>query len=108
MEQLKIRAAEVPAKPGDFGASVVGHDLVVPEQVARIFVAHGVRDATGMLSYIDAFPSTVAHDLQWSVSDVLEGLKSLRVSLSGHVSEAFLNPQRPRRRAYGALPPRVR
>src|ERR1700757_364476 len=70
MVRLKIMAAGRPASPGDFGAAIEGSALVLPEEIAAVFRSYGIDDVLGMLAYVDAFPSTIARDLHWSVSDV--------------------------------------
>jgi hypothetical protein len=105
MVRLKIKAAERTAKPGDFGASIEGSDLLLPEEIANVFNTYGLHEVTEILSYVDAFPSTIATDLHWSPSDVQDGLIALRQQLSGYVDEAFLTAKRGPQRRYGALPP---
>jgi len=97
MDMLKIKAVPSAARPGNFGAKVVGSELRLPESVANAFAAHGVRNATDLVSYLHAFPSAIAADLHWNVRDVLRGLDELSVQLSGFVADEILSPpQRPR------------
>jgi hypothetical protein len=105
MVRLKIMAAGRPASPGDFGAAIEGSALVLPEEIAAVFRSYGIDDVLGMLAYVDAFPSTIARDLHWSVSDVQHGLGTLRDQLTGHVDQSFLTVKRGPQRSYGALPP---
>lgn len=105
MNPLQIRAADWPAEPGDFRASVhEASSLLLPRDVASALASHGVRNAAEFVSYVDSFPSAVAAELNWSVADVLNAVSKLRDQLRGHVDEAILSPPR-RQHGYGALNP---
>jgi hypothetical protein len=102
---LFIRPVRRDAQPGDFGATVSGTDLILPEDVARTFMAHDVRTAADLLSYIYTFPTAVAEELRWKPADLKRGLARLKGQLAGHVDDFFLNPPAIPARHYGASDP---
>jgi hypothetical protein len=108
MDMLRIKAVQSAAQPGNFGAKVVGRELTLPEKVASAFAAHGVRNATDLVSYLHTFPSAIAADLQWNVADVLRGLDVLSAQLSGLVEDDVLSPPPRPRVHFGARNPMVR
>jgi hypothetical protein len=107
MTPLTIRAVSpLHATPGNLGAIVEGDYLLLPEPVARLFHAAGVRNGAELLSYLYSFPGAVAVTLHWTLSDVGVATKALHDQLRGHVDEAILDPPRQPKRTYGALYPR--
>jgi len=105
MDMLRIKPVQSDARPGNFGAKIVGSDLMLPEDIASAFAAHGVRNATDLVSYVHAFPSAIAADLHWNVADVLKGLRVLSAQLSGLVDDEILSPPPRPRVHFGALNP---
>jgi hypothetical protein len=102
---MKLKPARLDFRPGDFGAAVVGGDLMLPEDIVNVLASHGVRTAAELVSYLQTFPSAVAHELHWTVSDVMKGLTSLGGQLRGYVDDAILNPPQRPKMGYGALDP---
>src|SRR5271166_5033479 len=94
MNPLKITSGMSEAAPGNFGATVDASNsrLLIPDDLATALASHGIRTATDFVSYVQTFPSAVAMELNWSVSDVLRGLENLKNQLRGHVDDAILNP----------------
>jgi hypothetical protein len=105
MNPLRIKGIPSTWSRGDFGAVVRGSDLTLPQEVAETFVKHGVRNADDLVSYVQTFPSSIARDLQWDVTDVFHGLTRLRTQLSGYVADDVLNPPQRHAKGYGAMNP---
>jgi hypothetical protein len=107
MRLLTIRPIQSAARRGDFDGTIdeSGLALELPEQIASSLKSHGVRTAGEMVSYIEAFPSAIAAELQWTVPDVLRGLENLRKKLRGHVDDAVLNPSTREQHSFGAMNP---
>ena len=91
--------------PGEFGAEVADNVLRLPELVASSFRAVGARDAIDALSYLEAFPTAIANQLQWNVSDVVHAGDMLKKQLRGHIADELLAPSEPTQRVYGAIKP---
>jgi len=107
VEPLKIAGCDVSAERGDFDGFIdeSRHALMLPEKIAGTFKSHGVFTAAKMLSYLESFPSAIAAELDWTVPEVVRGLRTLRTKLKGHVDDALLEPSRPGRFSYGAMNP---
>ncbi len=84
--------ADESAAPGDFHGRIIGDKLVLPKEVAEVLRRQGVRTAEDLMSYLQAFPSSVADALHWSVGDVGRATQNLREALRGHIGEEHLNP----------------
>ena len=84
--------ADERAAPGDFHARIMGDKLVLPKEVADALQRLGVRTAEDLMSYLQAFPSSVADALHWSVGDVRSATQNLKEKLRGHIGEEHLNP----------------
>ncbi|MBS0224431.1 MAG: hypothetical protein JSR91_27235 [Proteobacteria bacterium] len=84
--------ADESAAPGDFHARIIGGTLVLPEEVAGPLRRQGVRTAEDLVSYLQAFPSSVADALHWSVGDVRRATQNLKETLRGHIGEEHLDP----------------
>lgn len=93
------------AGSGDFGASVDGAVVHVPQDVMRAADALGARSVEHLYSFAHLFPSAVAQLLGWEWEEVVRAREKLKVLLEGIVDEAILNPASPKEREYGALPP---
>ena len=106
MSPLTIRSEHSTSRPGDLGARVHDHDLLLPDEVAQLFAIFGVRDAVTLLAYLYAFPSSVASGLHWDIQEVTQAREKLRKLLKGHVDSRFLiEPRSAPNRAYGAIDP---
>jgi len=57
------------------------------------------------MSYIQSFPSSVAHTLHWSLSDVNDATAKLRSELQGHIPDVHLNLQGHQNPPLGAIDP---
>ena len=109
MSVLAISPKHIPhASKNGFGAEVLGSNLMVPQDLAVVLDRLSVRTAEDFISYLHAFPNTVATLLNWSLQDVLEARSSLISRLHGIVDEDILDPPRVLRRAYGARFPTER
>lgn len=106
MPAVIIKADHRPVTSGDFGAVVTKSELRLPEQVAKALSDQGVRTAAEAVSYLQAFPSFIAKELNWDVADVARGLEALRRQLSGVVDDAVLRSGPKPTVSYGALDPR--
>jgi hypothetical protein len=68
-------------------------------------MGQGVRTAADLVSYMDAFPSAVAHLLHWPLRDVSAAKARLVAQLAGHEpAEALRSPSR-RAPPLGAMDP---
>ncbi len=107
MQPLTIKPTKSAVRRGDFDGIIdeSGLALELPERIASTLNSHGVRTAGEMVSYIEAFPSAIAADLQWTVPDVLRGLENLRSKLRGHVDDAVLDVRTRDRHSFGAMNP---
>lgn len=79
---LRIAAHGRPAKPGDLAAMVEGDTLLVPEAVAHLARSGGLRTASELVSYMEAFPSAVASQLHWKLEDVTVAVTNLHRQLT--------------------------
>lgn len=102
---LVASVSEKHAYPSDFGAKVSGTTLLVPENVASALKRLSVRSAEEFVSYLRTFPSALAQELGWDVSEVVKAREALVNELRGIVSDELLDSPPPRRRGYGALNP---
>ncbi|SRR5260370_25792557 len=94
MTELMIKPAEGKRPgddaPGDFHASIVGSDLVLPESIASKLKSQGIRTAAELLSLVNGFPSAVAFLLNWSIPDATRAADILRSQMRGHIDSFFL------------------
>ena len=90
------------ANKRDFGAEVFGSNLLVPQDLAVALDRLSVRTAEDFISYLHAFPGTLAALLNWSLQDVIQARSSLISRLHGIVDEKILDPPPTPRRTYGA------
>lgn len=103
---LRISAASgLRAARGDFNARLVGDELQVPPEIARVLSRHKVRTAEELLDRSRSFPSALATALGWTIRDLVDARAALVGLLTGHVRDVFLNPTDPPRVALGALAP---
>lgn len=103
MARLAISPKQIPyANKNDFGAEVLGSNLMVPQDLAVALDRLSVRTADDFISYLHSFPDTLAALLNWTLQDVLNARTSLISRLHGVVDENILDPPPLRRRAYGA------
>ena len=90
------------ARKADFEAEVSGSRLLVPQDLAIALDRLSVRTAEDFVSYLYAFPGTVATMLKWSVQDVIHARATLISRLHGFVDEKVLDPPAVPKRTYGA------
>ena len=108
MGHLRIASNGKPAARGNFGADVAGTTLFLSPEVVSALKSHGVMTAEEFVSYVQTFPTAIAEDLDWDVSDVQRGLAILTSQLRGLIPDDMLDPKDVRgRRPYGALDPRL-
>jgi hypothetical protein len=69
MASVVIEADDEQVIPGDLNAHVQDDKLLLPREVADALRKDGVRTAEDLLSYMTAFPSSVAYQLHWSLLD---------------------------------------
>lgn len=105
MRPLQIKPAAVRETPGDLRARLKDDNLLLPDRVAMAFAALGIRTAADLVSYLQAFPTSVADELGWEPQDVHHALALLRKQLRGRVDDSILNPSLRREPAYGAVLP---
>jgi hypothetical protein len=104
--QLKPLATSTN-RPGDFGARVVGNTLLLPQRVLYALEKLAVRNGVELVSFVNAFPSSVASALGWSIDEVTQARTALLKELRGVLPDDVLNPSLSPRRGFGALPPIV-
>jgi len=103
MPLLAISPKEIPhASKNGFGAEVLGSRLLVPQDLAVALDRLSVRTAEDFISYLHAFPGTLATLLNWSLDDIIDARSSLISKLHGVVDENILDPPTIPQRAYGA------
>ena len=108
MSHLRIASNDRRAVPGNFGAVVGGTTLFLPIEVVSALKSHDVMTAEEFVSYVQTFPTAIAQDLSWNISDVQRGLAILTSQLRGLIPDDMLDPKDVRgRRPYGALDPRL-
>lgn len=105
MNPVVIEPIDEQPVPGNLKAYLRGNKLLLPREFADALRRDGVRTAEDLMSYIQAFPSSVAHTLHWSVGDVNNATAKLRTELQGHISDAHLHPQWRANPPLGALDP---
>lgn len=106
MLPLKLKPLPLlSARPGDFGARVAGDSLLVPKQVLSALETLAIRNGVELVSYVNAFPSSVAAALGWSADEVARARASLVSTLHGVLPDDILNPSPVPLRGFGALPP---
>jgi hypothetical protein len=79
----------------DFGAKVDHDRLELPEVLAPTLRRRKLRTANQWLNLLFTFPSEVAADLGWGVTEVVEARGKLVHQLTGFVPDAFLRPDVP-------------
>ena len=89
----------------DLSAHLKGNSLDLPTDVAVALRSDGIRTAEDLLSYMAAFPSSLASILHWSLRDVRSAADRLKKELRGHVPEEQLNFKRRPTRVFGARNP---
>ena len=105
VQPLQIKPVPTRDRRGDLRARVHDGTLLVPERVVVALSPLNVRDAVDLLSYLQAFPSSVASQLGWDTSDVHHALSLLRGQLRGLVDKEILDPPVRTEPSYGALHP---
>ena len=104
---LSIARSNGAPRRGDFGAKVQNGQLLLPGTVVDLAAGQGVRSALELLSWLEAFPSAVAEQMQWSATDVNEAKGRIEALVRRYVDPVGLGPRGPRRvRVYGARHPR--
>jgi hypothetical protein len=93
MASVVIEADDEQVIPGDLNAHVQDDKLLLPREVADALRKDGVRTAEDLLSYMTAFPSSVAYQLHWSLLDVSNAAAKLRTELEGHIPSDRLHPK---------------
>lgn len=105
MPPVPIEAIDDQSFPGDLKAQVRDGKLLLPKAFAEGLQRDGIRTAEDLLSYIHAFPSSVAAALDWTAADVGKAANALRETLKGHVAENHLYPPTRSRPPLGARDP---
>jgi hypothetical protein len=105
MTALKIRPAATEEVRGDLRAKFDHDELLLPERIAQLFSALGIRTATDLASYLQAFPSAIAGELGWEPQDVVHAWQLLRTQLKGRVDKQILDPPSRPNPVFGAFPP---
>ena len=105
MTSVVIEGIDERPVRGNLKAHVRGNKLLLPKTVVAALHRDGVRTAEDLMSYIQAFPSSVADTLHWSILDVTHATTKLRQELQGHISDAHLHPQWRPTPPLGALDP---
>ena len=90
---LTIQPSNAEVGRGDLNVRIVGNALLLPRGLAQNLAQQGVRTASDLLSYLQAYPSDVAARLNWSAADVAGATAKLRAVLAGHVDSSILGPQ---------------
>lgn len=72
------------AEQGDFRARVSVKDgaLLLPDELARFALQHGVRNAEDFMSFADSFPTALATFLGWTHQEVRAAAALLRKVVS--------------------------
>lgn len=78
---------------------------MLPPDVIGAFERLAVRNGAELVSYLQAFPASVASALGWSFDEVLQGRTRLLDQLRGVLPEEILKPAPLPARGFGALPP---
>jgi hypothetical protein len=102
---LRIRPSPAKEKRGDLRAEVAGGNLLLPKRVVDVLAALDIRTAVDLVSYLQAFPSSIAIQLGWDLADVSHALQRLRAQLKERPEGAILNPPFHPEPPYGALKP---
>jgi hypothetical protein len=91
----------------NFGVEVLGDRVLAPRSVIDLLETQlGNATAEALLSLAESFPTAIAVQMDWDVSDVAITRDTLVASLDGVVDDAFLRPLEIPKRGYGALDPR--
>jgi hypothetical protein len=105
MQALQIKPTLEREEIGNLHARYLSGALFVPERVAVILAALGVRTASDLVSILQTFPSAIANQLGWSNSDVANALELLRKELEGRVERDILYPPKRESPFWGARRP---
>jgi hypothetical protein len=99
-----VQSMPTEPTPGDFRASVSTNQVGLPAALVAPLRAQGATTLSGVISYLESFPSAVASMLDWSVADVERAhLKLVReLAASGLAVPAAAAKARP---AFGARDP---
>jgi hypothetical protein len=104
-QPLRIRAIPAAERRGNLCAKIDDGNLLLPTRIVEVLAALDIRTAADLVSYLQAFPSSIAIQLGWDLADVSRALRRLRAQLKGRVHEDILNPAVRREPPYGALDP---
>lgn len=96
MSTMVLQPTDEHPAPGNLRAHVCGDRLCLPKEVVAALHGEGVRTAEDLLSYIMAFPSSLAYTLHWSIGDVSNAEAQLCKELQGHVpADRLIRQSRP-------------
>ena len=90
---------------GDFLAEVQEDALVVPKTVYDYLLSQNIRNVEEFLSYVHAFPSSIALAMNWTPEQVKQAHNRLVSKLVGIVDYAILFPKPHTKPASGAKLP---
>src|SRR4051794_22218659 len=103
---MLIQATNDQPHPGDLKAEVRGDTLLLPRSVVKAARDNGIHTAEELLSYIEAFPTSMASVLNWTVPDMSIAIAGLKQQLRGHLPDEQIDVRQRARPAFGALDPR--
>ncbi|WP_459853774.1 hypothetical protein [Dongia sp. agr-C8] len=106
MAPLRILPYDVSSRRGDFQAKLSEDALLLPREVSDAAAQQGIRTAEDLLSYLQAFPTAIASQLQWRNEDVTLATQRLRQQLAGRVNPVHLDQTQRPNPPFGARPPR--
>ena len=93
-----------PAR-GDFGVVTQGQTVLVSQETYDACRRLNIKTAEALINVAEAFPSSVAATLGWTIHDVQQALARASQHLAGVVDEAYLKKSPRPRLAFGASPP---
>jgi len=106
LRPLSLRPlATATTRPGDFGIRLTGDGLLAPRNILIELEKLGIRDGVQLVSFANAFPSSLASVFGWSVDEVIGAREALLNDLRGLLPDEVLNPPPAPLRAFGAMPP---
>ncbi len=96
------------AHPGDFGVSVKGQTVLVSPEIYDACGKLNIRTAEALLNTAEAFPSSVAAALGWTVQDVQRAVAGASQRLGDVIDVAYLTKTPRPQVSFGAFPPLAR
>ncbi len=98
-------SCQLQRTPPQFGVELHDTHLAVPELLYAALKRLPAHNAMQFVNYLQAFPAAVAHELDWSLEEVLEAKSHLLQQLEGVLPVGLLRPEPPVLHACGALKP---